>query len=152
MIIIDILKEPETPIDPGSLERAANLALAYLSAPKSASVTIVITDDPHIQELNHQYREIDAPTDVLAFPAGYLDPETNEIYLGDIIISYPQAASQADQGRHPVEDELQLLVVHGTLHLLGHDHADADEKARMWADQGAILDQLGISFQDLDEA
>jgi probable rRNA maturation factor len=82
----------------------------------------------------------------LSFLAGETDPETDLIYLGDVLISYQRAQVQAAAGGHPVEDELQLLVVHGVLHLLGFDHAEETEKAKMWAEQSKILSQLGCSI------
>jgi probable rRNA maturation factor len=87
---------------------------------------------------------IDAPTDVLAFSAQeeteifVVAPETVE-YLGDVIVSYPRAVAQAGEARHEVEQELDLLIVHGLLHLLGYDHAEEEEKTLMWARQEAIL-------------
>jgi probable rRNA maturation factor len=145
MITIEISEGFGAQIESSLIERAARSTLAHLSVPKDSSLTIVVTDDQQIHELNRQFRDVDAPTDVLSFPAGYSEPESGTIYLGDVIVSYPRAASQAVRGGHAVEDEIQLLVIHGTLHLLGHDHSELEEKARMWAVQGAILSQLGIS-------
>jgi probable rRNA maturation factor len=104
----------------------------------------VITDDQHLHQLNKQFRDVDAPTDVLSFPAGHVDPENGTRYLGDILISFPRAESQASAADHSFMEELQLLVVHGILHLLGYDHASEDEKERMWLAQAEILGQLGI--------
>ena len=135
------------------LERAARLTLdtsAWLStglesAPTNADITIVLTDDAQLHELNRDYLGVDAPTDVLSFPASESDPETGAPYLGDILISIPRAMQQAQTAGHPVEAEVQLLVVHGTLHLLGYDHAEAEEKARMWDAQADVLERLGLS-------
>jgi probable rRNA maturation factor len=109
-------------------------------------LTIVITGDDFIRTLNRDYRGIDAPTDVLSFAATgptdkeFVDASDEAAYLGDVIISYPRAAAQAkDQA---VDAELQLLVVHGVLHLLGHDHATPVQKRTMWATQNEILRQL----------
>jgi probable rRNA maturation factor len=123
------------------LERSALEVLQYANINGDASV--VLTGDEKLRELNAQYLGIDSPTDVLSFPSGEVDPDTQELYLGDVIISLPRAALQAAASGHAVEDELALLVVHGMLHLLGHDHADADEKALMWSKQAEILDRLG---------
>jgi probable rRNA maturation factor len=147
MITIEIAEGFCTLIDPGLIERAATSTLANLSVSQDASLTVVITDDQQIQKLNRQFRDVDSPTDVLAFPAGFSDPESETTYLGDVIISYPRAATQAAQGEYAVKDEIQLLVIHGTLHLLGYDHAEPEKKTQMWAVQGAILNQLGISSQ-----
>jgi probable rRNA maturation factor len=130
-------------IHESTLTGAAQAALANQSAPQDADLTIVITGDEEIRELNQQFLDTDTPTDVLSFPATEVDPETGHIYLGDIMISYPRAVAQANQGLHSVEQEVQLLVVHGVLHLMGHDHADGDEKEKMWAAQAIILHGLG---------
>ena len=134
------------PVDETLLERAAQATLDHAGAPGDADLSIVLTDDAQLRQLNRQYLGIDSPTDVLSFPAGETDPETDLIYLGDVLISYRRAQAQATAGGHPVEDELQLLVVHGVLHLLGYDHAEETEKAEMWAEQSAILSQLGCSI------
>lgn len=126
------------------LERAARAALEHQSASLDSDLTVVLTDDKRIQGLNRDYLGIDAPTDVLSFPASQIDPETGSPYLGDILISLPYAAKSAERAGHPLEAEVQLLVVHGVLHLLGHDHAKVREKARMWKAQAEILQTLGL--------
>jgi probable rRNA maturation factor len=113
----------------------------------SVDVTVVIGDDAQLHELNRQFLGVDAPTDVLSFPSDEADPDTGERYLGDVLISLPRAAAQADARGHAVRDELQLLVVHGVLHLLGHDHAGPDEKARMWQLQASVLEMLDIHIK-----
>jgi probable rRNA maturation factor len=120
----------------------ATLLQQQIAAP--AELTLLLTDDKHIRQLNRDFRQVDAPTDVLSFPGGDDIPGLPMPYLGDIAISLPYATHQAEQAEHPAEAELQLLAVHGTLHLLGHDHGEPDEKAAMWAAQQAILDQLGL--------
>ncbi|HEY9153396.1 MAG TPA: rRNA maturation RNase YbeY [Anaerolineales bacterium] len=121
---------------------AANAALTHQSA--DGDITVVLTDDTQLHELNREYLGVDAPTDVLSFPASETDPETGARYLGDILISIPRAGAQAKAASHPLESEIQLLVVHGVLHLLGHDHASAKEKAKMWKAQAEILQSLGL--------
>ena len=134
------------------LERAARLVLEFESAPANADMTIVLTDDAQLHELNREYLGVDAPTDVLSFPASETDPETGAPYLGDILISIPRATQQAQAAGHPVEAEVQLLVVHGTLHLLGHDHAEAEEKVRMWKAQAEVMSRLGLSRVKIQDA
>ena len=136
--------ESETKFPKKLLERAAKAALENQSEPLDSDLTIVLTDDSKVQELNRDYLGIDAPTDVLSFPASETDPETGTRYIGDIIISVPYAAKSAEKAGHPLESEVQLLVVHGVLHLLGHDHAEVDEKAKMWKTQVEILESLGL--------
>ena len=136
--------ESEFPFSKDLLEHAASVALEHEAESLDSELTIVLTTDARLQELNRDYLGIDAPTDVLSFPASEMDPETGARYIGDILISIPRAKSQALAARHPLESEVQLLVVHGVLHLLGHDHAEAQEKARMWKAQAEILAQLGL--------
>ena len=135
---------------PDSLfERAAQAAFKHQKVSPDADLSVVLADDARLHELNRDYLGIDAPTDVLSFPASEtdgseIDPETGNRYIGDIIISVPYAAKGAAKAGHPLESELQLLVVHGVLHLLGHDHAEPREKAKMWKAQAAILESLGL--------
>ena len=144
MINLEIDPEFKRMFMPGLLEKAANAALNQQSVP-SGDLTLVLTDDAKIQALNREFLDRDAPTDVLSFPTNETDPETGQRYLGDIIISVPRAEAQAGTQGHSLEAELSLLVVHGVLHLLGHDHAEAKDKIRMWAAQAEILTKLGIS-------
>lgn len=130
-----------------TLETAASLGPEILDG----DITIVLTDDRQLHELNLDYLGVDAPTDVLSFPASETDPETGAAYLGDIILSIPRAAAQAQAAGHPVEAEAQLLVVHGTLHLLGYDHSTDEEKAVMWAEQAKVLERLGLSRIKIQE-
>jgi probable rRNA maturation factor len=140
--MIHIQQFPQHPIDEDLLERAANETLKHELA--VGDITIVLTDDDQLHELNLDFLGIDAPTDVLSFPASESDPETGAAYLGDILISIPRAAKQASVAGHQLTDEVQLLVVHGTLHLVGHDHAKAEEKAKMWRAQTEVLERLGL--------
>jgi probable rRNA maturation factor len=108
------------------------------------SLTLVITDDQGIQELNRDFLGRNAPTDVLAFAAQeeggpFVSAPEASGYLGDVIVSYPRAVAQAGELGHPVEQELDLLLVHGILHLLGYDHATERERAAMWSIQETIL-------------
>ncbi len=129
------------------VRRAAEAALAHEDTPANAELSVVLTDDAQLRALNRDYLDEDAVTDVLSFPSGETDPESGALYLGDIVISIPRAQAQAQESGHSLEDEIQLLTVHGALHLLGHDHADEDEKARMWAAQGEILAGLGLKIR-----
>ena len=129
------------------LEQAVVETLRVINPGKEADLSVVITDDLGIQKLNQEFRKIDKPTDVLAFPSEEVDPDTGRQYLGDIIISIQRAQAQAASGNHSLEDELQLLVVHGVLHLVGYDHGGTSEKARMDFLQNQILDRLGCRVQ-----
>ncbi len=142
MIFLELESKPEFSED--LLVNAARATLD-LSGASDADLTLVLTGDEQIQALNRDFLGADAPTDVLSFPADESDPETGRRYLGDVIVSLPRAAEQAAARGHGLDAEVQLLVVHGVLHLLGHDHAEADEKARMWAAQAKVLETLGVS-------
>ena len=126
------------------LERAAQAALEHEFHSLDSELSIILTDDARLHELNLNYLGVDAPTDVLSFPASETDPETGARYIGDILISIQRAQTQAAAAGHPLESEVQLLVVHGVLHLIGHDHAEAKEKPRMWKAQAEILKTLGL--------
>lgn len=117
---------------------------------REVSLTVVITNDARIRELNRSYRDVDGPTDVLSFSntAGDLVvPGMDDSYLGDVIISYERAGEQAAALGHGVDEEIALLVVHGVLHLLGYDHEEPGDKRRMWSVQDAALDVLGIEWR-----
>ncbi len=143
MIFVEIEPDLKAGPAPDLLERAAAATLRGRSTPE-IDLTLVVAGDDRLQELNRDFLDIDAPTDVLSFPADETDPETGRPYLGDVVISLPRAGEQARAGGHPLEQELQLLVVHGVLHLLGYDHSDPPEKERMWAAQAEVLKSLGI--------
>ena len=112
----------------------------------SPSITVMISDDEQLKDMNLRYRGIDKATDVLAFDAGFDDPDLETRYLGDVAISFQQAQKQADTHGHIVEEELQLLVVHGVLHLLGFDHDTDPRKEEMWSIQTQILTDLGLEI------
>lgn len=117
----------------------------------SSELSIVIDNDASLQDLNSQFLGIDAPTDVLSFPSDEVDPDSGVAYLGDIIISLPRAKTQAADAGHSYEAEVQLLIVHGTLHLLGYDHAEPDEKQEMWEHQKKILTHLNVPLKRFPE-
>lgn len=128
---------------------AADLARAIAATLRAeghldGEVTLVITDDAAVAELNRQYRGVEGPTDVLSFGAqedtpGFVTAPEMAAYLGDILIALPFTRRQAADLGRLLRDELRLLAVHGTLHLLGYDHAEPAEEAAMWAKQDAIL-------------
>ena len=126
------------------ITRAVNAALNHQKEPLDVNLSVVLTDNRRLRKLNRDYLGVDAPTDVLSFPASESDPETGARYIGDILISVPYATRGAKQAGNSLEAELQLLVVHGVLHLLGHDHAKPKEKAKMWKAQAEILEALGL--------
>lgn len=113
-------------------------------------LSLRLTDDAEIQELNAQYRNKNQPTDVLAFAALEADiPQSEEmllhlpLYLGDIVISVETASRQAQQQGHSLQTELAWLAAHGLLHLLGWDHPDEDSLTQMLSLQATLLDRIG---------
>ena len=132
-------------VKPASLRKAAQATLHRQGFKHRVELTIVITGNAQLRALNRAFRQVDAPTDVLSF-ATDVQPRPDTIYLGDVIISYPQAREQARAGGHPLGAELQLLVVHGVLHLLGHDHYTEAEKNMMWKAQTAVLKKIGADM------
>ncbi len=145
MIEIHTKKTIPNPPATDSLIETARQVLALTNTSVESGISLHLTTDEEIQSLNRQHLGIDAPTDVLSFPIPFDDPETGTPYLGDILISVPTAAQQAETAGHPLEDEIRLLVVHGILHLLGYDHGTSEEKAEMWEIQDTLLQKLGIS-------
>jgi probable rRNA maturation factor len=134
--------------------RAAAVATLEDNAIDDAELTIVITSDEAVQQLNRDYRGVDAPTDVLSFAAQEgeeaetlsLPPELAaemDRYLGDIIIAYPYTVQQAAHFGNSPAAELRLMVVHGVLHLLGDDHDTPEAEAEMWARQERVLAHFG---------
>jgi probable rRNA maturation factor len=130
-------------VEEGWLRRAAEATLLHQGR-EEAALTIVVTGDRTMQELNRLYLGRDAPTDVLAFPVGggderFITAPEDEAYLGDLLISYPQAETQAATLGHSLRAELSLLAIHGVLHLLGYDDHDEQGRAAMWAIQDEIM-------------
>ncbi len=142
MFEVEVQNEAEYALDPADLAAAATLVLTSHAVEAGSGMTIVVTDDESVADLNQRFRGIDAPTDVLSFP---MDSMPGAPYLGDLVIAYPYASAQAAHEGHALADSLKLLVVHGTLHLLGYDHGDADQRAEMWAAQETALIALGVS-------
>ncbi len=138
-------------IRPDLLHRAALAALTHQQEEEPRELSIVLTDDAALHELNLRHRGVDAPTDVLAFSDEedevgglFVDPPEAPRYLGDVIISFQRAGAQAAEAGHHIQAELQLLVVHGVLHLLGYDDVTQDQRAQMWAVQADILQSLDV--------
>jgi probable rRNA maturation factor len=147
MVTIQVKRSARLPVEKSILLRAARITLASTGTDKNADMSIVIGNDDLLQNLNLKYRKTDATTDVLSFPSGEIDPDTSMLYLGDVVISLPRAQDQAAAEGHPLAEELQLLVVHGTLHLLGYDHEETKDKKKMQVTQDAILKQLGLGLK-----
>ncbi len=138
--------EPPYPVDVSHLEEAIRAVLAQHNVHPDMSLSVVIADDDFVHSLNQQYRGVDSATDVLSFPADEppVPIEDEPPYLGDLIIAFPYAIAQAARENHNLGDSLALLVVHGTLHLLGYDHDTAENRAEMWSAQKSALWALKI--------
>lgn len=134
--------------------------------PYEAQVNLLITDNDGIWEFNREHRKVDAPTDVLSFPmipfekeadfsvveeeeAAYFEPESGELMLGDIIISWDKVKEQAEKYGHSVKREFAFLTAHSMLHLCGYDHMQAEEAAVMEEKQEQVLKSLGITRENL---
>lgn len=133
------------------LRRVAQKTLAQEGLSGQVEVSLVVCDDATIQQLNATYRGIDEPTDVMAFPLldsglstppGFPSAPDGVLRLGDVVISYPRACAQAAECGHPVPRELEVLLVHGLLHLLGYRHETPEERERMLAKAEAVLEGL----------
>ena len=117
-----------------------------------AEVSVVVTGDARVHELNRAYRGVDLPTDVLSFPLFEAGEVRNAftlegdapIALGDIVISVDTAAAQGDEYGHGIRRELAFLAVHGLLHLLGYDHETDAQRAEMRAREERVLASLGL--------
>ncbi len=136
------LQDVEWPEDAACADGEALLAAVDLSG---AELSLLLCDDAFIHALNRDYRGKDRPTDVLAFAQREgegADPD-DEI-LGDVVISIPTATRQAAARGHSTERELQVLLVHGFLHLLGYDHGDDEEEAEMQAAAAKLLAGLPV--------
>lgn len=129
------------------LQQAAKQTLTAENVTGGVEMGILVTSQEKIHQLNQQYRHKDRPTDVLAFQMetanAFATPPDKVRHLGEVIISYPQAQIQADEGEHTVEKEMAILLIHGTLHLLGYDHHTDEDEKKMKDREAAILNQMG---------
>ena len=140
------------------LAEVADSALGALSLPLDACVEVVITDDETVRELNLRHRGIDATTDVLSFAAAgsgeedfVIPPDSaDEVCLGEVVISLPEATRQANSNGRACADEVAFLLAHGILHLVGHDHEEPDERGVMEAEHRKLLSaMLGSRASDI---
>lgn len=161
-IQIDYETDRQLDIDYTALaNKVAQQILDSENCPYEASVNLVITDNEEIKRVNAEFRSINAPTDVLSFPMipfetpadysvvedqdEYFDLDTDELLLGDVMISVDRVFSQAEEYGHSTEREFSFLFAHSMLHLLGYDHMEPEEAAVMEAKQAQALKVLGIN-------
>jgi probable rRNA maturation factor len=132
------------------LNQGIEKAIAVAEGPEEAEVSLTLVDDQRIHELNRDYRGVDRPTDVLSFALQEETEDEPDILdyeddlLGDIIISVERARSQAEEYGHSFERELVYLAVHGTLHLLGYDHEQEEDKVEMRRQEENVMSQIGL--------
>ena len=160
LIDYDTDKELNIPYEALAQKVAAHI-LESENCPYDVSVNLVITDNEEIKKINQQFRSIGAPTDVLSFPMipfetpadysivkdkdEFFDLDTDELILGDVMISVEKVYAQAEEYGHSVEREFSFLFAHSMLHLLGYDHMEPEEAAVMEAKQAKALKELGIT-------
>jgi probable rRNA maturation factor len=144
---IEIANESGIDVDSDTILAVARHALDEMGVNPLAELSVLMVDVEYMTELNHRWMDGEGPTDVLAFPMdeGSVDHGPGEsgaepALLGDIVLCPEVAAKQAAEAGHATPDELALLTVHGTLHLLGYDHAEPDEEREMFALQARLLE------------
>ena len=150
---IQIDERFQNDIDAVLIERAITAALTAEGMAGAIEVSVLVADDATLQQLNRDYRNLDAPTDVLSFADDeesdaaptFVRPPDAPRYLGDLAISYERVIAQAAEYGHSRARELAFLTVHGMLHLLGYDHErGAADQAAMRAREEVIMQQLGL--------
>ncbi|MBD3183978.1 rRNA maturation RNase YbeY [Candidatus Poribacteria bacterium] len=131
-----------------TVRKAAEVTLSSENV-KDFELSILLTDDEEIQRLNRIYRDVDRPTDVLAFAMREgEDGQLNQNILGDVVISLPTTRHQAESYGHSFDMELSLLVSHGVLHLIGYEHDRQDNMEIMEQRQRKVLCLLGYDLSD----
>ena len=161
-LFMEIETDRKLPFDARKIaELVIETSLDYVKCPYETEVSLLLTTDEEIKEINRMQRQIDRATDVLSFPmadyetpgdfshldedAGLFHPDTGELMLGDIVISVDKVFEQAEEYGHSVTREFCFLVAHSMLHLLGYDHMEPEEEKVMFARQEEILKELGIT-------
>lgn len=136
-------------VDAQDIERLVAHVLGGEGIDEPAELSIWITGEAQLHELNRQYREVDNSTDVLSFgadgDAAFVAAPGQPRYLGDLAVSFPHVARQAEEYGHARQRELGYLVTHGILHLLGYDHEQNDDAAAMRGREESLLSALGIT-------
>ncbi len=148
---IFLADEQDVPLSTEPLRRLAQLVLEEEGLPDETEVAILFVDDDQMADYNQRFMHRQGPTDVLAFPLEDLEPGRlpersagAPLSLGDVIISPQYVTAQAADRQTTAEDELQLMVTHGLLHLLGYDHQDDDEAERMESRERELLAKVGV--------
>ena len=132
-------------VDANGLKRTARAILESIGE-HDATLGLSLVDDNQIRKLNRIHRGEDRPTDVLSFPLATDGDPPGERLLGDVVISIDTARRQAADYDAPLEAEINRLLVHGVLHVIGHDHGRADERKRMKAEERRIARSIGMPW------
>jgi probable rRNA maturation factor len=145
-VSIEVLNESGDSLDVAGLSRLSRFVLDRMRVHPLAELCLKLVDESTIAELNEKWMEKTGPTDVLAFPMDELRPglvneEPEEGVLGDLVLCVAVAERQAAEAGHRTQDEVELLTVHGILHLLGYDHASPDEHKEMFDLQARLLEE-----------
>ena len=128
---------------------AIEATLAFENVTADCEVSVTFADNEGIRAINREYRQIDAPTDVLSFPL--FEDQGGKKQLGDIVLSLERCAAQAEEFGHSFARECAFLTVHSTLHLLGYDHVNGeDEEKDMRNRQTAIVEKMGLGVKKED--
>ncbi len=133
------------------IEMCTQAALEEEGIEDDAEVSVTLVDNDAIRELNNEHRGIDRATDVLSFPMGdgeyfEVNPDTDAVLLGDIVISLERAFEQAQEYGHSYRREVAFLITHSLFHLLGYDHVNSEEEEKvMFGKQEKVLEKLGIT-------
>jgi probable rRNA maturation factor len=131
------------------VRNAIEATLAFENVSADCEVSVTFADNEGIRAINREYRQIDAPTDVLSFPL--FEESAGKKQLGDIVLSLERCAAQAEEFGHSFERECAFLTVHSTLHLLGYDHVNGEEEEQdMRKRQTAIVEQMGLGVKKED--
>jgi probable rRNA maturation factor len=148
---IDIANEAGIDVDEARLVALARFTLEQMQIHPLAELSLLLVDERTMTDLHERWMGEPGPTDVLSFPMDELrpphlggnrtdpEPAADPSLLGDVVLCPQVAAEQAVKAGHTTQDELELLCVHGILHLLGYDHAEPDEHAEMFGLQGQLL-------------
>ncbi|MFA6298981.1 MAG: rRNA maturation RNase YbeY [Nocardioides sp.] len=152
---IEVLNESGHELDVKGLARLARFVMDEMRVHPLAELCLKAVDEDTIAQLNTQWMGKDGPTDVLAFPMDELRPglvteEPEEGVLGDLVVCPAVAERQATEAGHGADAEIELLTVHGILHLLGYDHAEPEEHAEMFGLQDRLLTQWRASAATIE--
>jgi probable rRNA maturation factor len=150
---INVLTEEGLEVETSSdwMQEIVSKTLSTENLPPNIEISLVITGQERIRELNKEYRDIDSPTDVLSFSmsehkdeeqTAFIGPPDGLVHLGEVIVSYPQAQIQARERGHSLNKEMAILIIHGVLHILGFDHEKPEMEPSMTAREQEILSDL----------